>query len=70
MSGIGDRVWEARLLAGMTQEELADAVGLGRTSITNIEYGRQTVSIAKAEMLAQALSVHPAWLAGWRKTKR
>lgn len=38
---LGDRIREAREKAGVTQEQLARAVALSRTSITNIERGRQ-----------------------------
>ena len=38
---VGDTIRKRRKLAGMTQTELAEKVGLLRTSITNIEAGRQ-----------------------------
>ncbi len=38
---VGDAIRKRRKLAGMTQIELAEKVGLLRTSITNIEAGRQ-----------------------------
>lgn len=42
---------------GMTQEKLGHAVGLSRTSITNIERGRQHVSLHQLFALADALKV-------------
>jgi transcriptional regulator with XRE-family HTH domain len=38
---IGERIREKRTEAKLTQGQLADAVGLLRTSVTNIEAGRQ-----------------------------
>lgn len=53
----GDAVRLARDRKGMTQEDLAKAVDLTRTSITNIEAGRQRPLLYQAYALAQALSV-------------
>lgn len=44
---------------GMTQETLATHVGLSRTSITNIEKGRQHVSLHQLFAIAKALRVAP-----------
>lgn len=44
---------------GMTQEKLAALVGLSRTSITNIEQGRQHVSLHQLYALADALRTTP-----------
>src|SRR5262245_59867222 len=46
-------------LAGMTQDQLAVRVGLSRTSITNIEQGRQHVSLHQLYSIAEALQVSP-----------
>lgn len=43
----------------MTQSELADRVALGRTSIVNIESGRQRVHLHTFLELASALDVDP-----------
>lgn len=45
---IGDRIKEARLRAGLTQEELAKMVGVTKGSIANYETG---VSVPKVECL-------------------
>src|ERR1700749_654544 len=42
---LGRRIRAARLEAEMTQHDLANLVGLTRTSITNIEKGRQPIPI-------------------------
>jgi transcriptional regulator with XRE-family HTH domain len=47
---------------GMTQEKLGSHVGLSRTSITNIEKGRQHVSLHQLFAIAQALKVAPETL--------
>ncbi|WP_405232050.1 helix-turn-helix domain-containing protein [Lentisalinibacter salinarum] len=44
---------------GMTQQKLGDLVGLSRTSITNIEKGRQHVSLHQLLGLAEALRISP-----------
>ncbi len=43
----------------MTQERLGKLVGLSRTSITNIEKGRQHVSLHQFFRIADALEVTP-----------
>lgn len=53
---IGARVAETRKLRGKTQQQLADVVGLGRTSIVNIEAGRG-LSVETLVALAAALDV-------------
>ena len=54
---LGARIRAARDRAGVKQEQLAQAVGLSRTSITNIERGRQGVQayvlVRIAEILGQ-----------------
>jgi transcriptional regulator with XRE-family HTH domain len=47
---------------GLTQAELATRVGLGRTSIVNIEAGLQRIHLHTLVELARALEVSPATL--------
>lgn len=56
---IGRRIREARLQAGMTQAALGDAVGLARTSMTNIESGNQQPTIHALWRMSDALRVSP-----------
>lgn len=49
---IGNRVREARTEEGITQEELARAVGVSRQSIISIEKGRYTPSLPLALRIA------------------
>lgn len=51
---LGARIRKARERVGVKQEQLAQAVGLSRTSITNIERGRQGV---QAYLLARVAEV-------------
>jgi transcriptional regulator with XRE-family HTH domain len=44
---------------GLTQEKLGLLVGLSRTSITNIEKGRQHVALHQLFAIAEALRVRP-----------
>jgi transcriptional regulator with XRE-family HTH domain len=53
----GKRLRDARKQAGLSQEALADKVGFARTSITNIEKGRQHFTLHTAYELAIELGV-------------
>ena len=54
---IGLRIAHARGRAGTTQQHLANAVGLTRTSVANIEAGRQRVMVHQLVAMASALGV-------------
>lgn len=56
-AGIGQRLLWARQRQGITQEELAQHIGLTRTSIANIERGRQHVQVHTLYALARVLRV-------------
>jgi transcriptional regulator with XRE-family HTH domain len=58
-TAVGRLVREARDKAGLTQEALASRVGLTRTSVTNIEKGRQKLLLHTFCDLAGALGVLP-----------
>jgi transcriptional regulator with XRE-family HTH domain len=58
----GKRLREVRKKAGLTQETLGQRVGLTRTSITNIEAGRQPVNLELLYRLAAAVQLEPAGL--------
>ncbi|HEY9372570.1 helix-turn-helix transcriptional regulator [Streptomyces sp.] len=49
---------------GLSQADLAHAVGLSRASISNVEAGRQGLSVALLGRIADALGVPPAALLG------
>ncbi len=52
---LGERIRKARERAGVKQDQLAQAVGLSRTSITNIERGRQGVQAYLLTRIAEVL---------------
>ena len=56
---IGDRLKQRRQELGKTQAWLAERVGLLRTSITNIEKGRQKAPLHVVYGLCEALEVDP-----------
>ncbi len=55
----GRRLAQYRKRAGVSQEKLADALHLTRTSITNIEHGRQPIQLPTLYAIAEALQIEP-----------
>lgn len=55
----GAKVEQVRNVLGWTQNELAKKVGLTRTSITNIEAGRQRILMHDVEKFAMAFQTTP-----------
>lgn len=62
--GLAARVRSARKAARMTQATLAEASGLERTSVTNLERGRQIPRLAALYRMAEALKLRPDELLG------
>jgi transcriptional regulator with XRE-family HTH domain len=58
----GQRVRTARLGLGLNQEDLGRKVGLERSSISNVEKGRQRVQLHMLVEFAAALDVPPTQL--------
>lgn len=56
---LGRKIREARQKKSLTQEALATLVSLTRTSVTNIEKGRQQVLVHTLADIAAALEVSP-----------
>ena len=56
-SDIGERVRESRLAAGLSQDDLARAVGLERTKVAKIEAGDRRVDALELARLSAALGV-------------
>lgn len=56
-STFGQMLAEARRKRRVSQEMLADELGLSRTSITNIEKGRQPVQLHTLYIIARLLSI-------------
>ena len=59
---IGTRVRNARVLAGLTQEDLAAAIGLSRKTVSRVELGHHAVSVVGLLSLARTLGVPPGVL--------
>lgn len=58
----GRRLREAREASHLSQDAVAKRVGLSRTSITNIERGRQHVSLHMLYRFASAVGTQPSEL--------
>lgn len=56
-SEIGERVKRARIAAGVSQSDLADAVGLDRTMIAKVEAGRRRLDAFELGRVSSKLSV-------------
>lgn len=52
---LGERVREMRTAAGMTQEQLASAAGIGRVTVVRLESGEQSPRYATLVAVARAL---------------
>lgn len=55
----GKLVRAHRQRLGLTQDQLGERVGLSRTSITNIEQGRQKILLHQLFRLAESLEISP-----------
>ena len=63
MSTFGERVRETRIARGMTQQELADAIGLkSKTTVNKIEKEKRGTKLETAQKIARALHVDPDYL--------
>jgi transcriptional regulator with XRE-family HTH domain len=58
----GRRVRSVRENAGITQAQLASAIGLTRSSVANLEAGRQKVLLHVLIVMAELLQVEPSEL--------
>ena len=54
-ASIGSAIAEIRSRQRLTQEELANSIQMSRTSITNLEKGRQRIPVHTLFAIAQAL---------------
>ncbi len=60
--GVGIRIRSVREMLGISQAELAKRVNLTRTSLVNIEAGRQRMLLHSIEDFARALGTTPKTL--------
>ena len=54
---LGARILAARKRARITQDQLASAIGLSRSSVANIEAGRQSLSVVDALTICRLLGI-------------
>lgn len=65
---IGDRIKYYRLTAGLTQQELADKIGVKLAAVSKYELGTvDNLPIARVERIADALGVTGGQIMGWEK---
>lgn len=57
-----DRIRKARESAGLSQQEMADRIGIARSSITNYEKGHHAPLPTILKQLAMATGVPLAWM--------
>ncbi len=62
MKNMGERVKLIRKALGMTQEQLAQRLGVGKTALSMIETGKARLSSRNRNILIQDLNVNPTWL--------
>jgi putative transcriptional regulator len=67
---VRNRIREHRLRHGLTQEELAESVGVSRQSINSIERGRYTPSLALALRFARVFACSTDELFGLEEDSR
>lgn len=61
---IGERLREARTLAGLSQGQVARLLNLHRPTVSEIEAGNRRVSADELARFAEAYDVSTAWLVG------
>ena len=61
---VGERIREARKLAGLSQKHVADMLGLHRPSVSEMEAGNRRVTAVELAKLAELFDVSAAWLLG------
>ena len=54
---MGQRIATLRKLAGMSQDQLADKAGIGRTHLSRIEQGKYDVTFWIVQQIAEALGM-------------
>lgn len=62
MEYMGERVKLIRKKLGVTQEQLAQRLGIGKTALSMIETGKTRLSTRNRNILVQELNVNPDWL--------
>lgn len=60
----GDRLKDARLKNGITQQQLANAIGVAKSTLTGYEKGNREPDVQKIKKLSSALGVDANYLIG------
>ena len=67
--GMADRIKERRLAMNLTQEELAEKLGLQKSAIAKYENGRvENIKRSVIAQMSNILECSPAYLMGWDNT--
>lgn len=61
-TSIADRLKDARARAGLTVDQVAEAVGVSRRTVTNWEHDLGSPDLRHAPDLLAVLKVSPHWL--------
>ena len=64
VTGIGERIKHARLKAECTQQQLADMIGVAKSTVTGYEKGTREPDSLKINAIAKALNVSGDYLLG------
>ena len=60
-SRVGDRIRRRRILMGLTQDQLGEALGISYQQIQKYETGANRVSAGRLFLIAERLEVAPGW---------
>ena len=66
MNDIGQTIRKLRREKGLTLEELGNLMGYHTSEICKLEKNERTLSIDKAEKLAEIFDVSPIEIVGWQ----
>ena len=58
---IGERIRQRRILSGMTQDQLGEALGVSYQQVQKYETGANRVSGGRLYLIARTLGISPAW---------
>lgn len=66
----GDRLRDARLQKGLTQEQLAQQIGVAKSTLTGYEKGNREPDVFKIKKILEVLEVDSDYLLGIDRTKK
>lgn len=58
---VGDRIRRRRILMGLTQDQLGEALGISYQQIQKYETGANRVSVGRLYLISEKLGVNPGW---------